>query len=110
VRYPIRDRILGAHDGKHVDLTLDPAFPDIPPPDPTILLLHSSVAKILKISGRGEKLETSGEIVIKGRLLNLMDRRLEPGVLLRHSLFQIDALPNPSISDPSNESDEDNEK
>jgi len=38
-------------------LSPNPTYPDILAPSPDLLTLHASVAKVLQISGRGEKLE-----------------------------------------------------
>jgi len=45
------------HDGKILNFAPNPNYPEIPSLNPSFLLLHNSVARVLKISGRGEVLE-----------------------------------------------------
>jgi hypothetical protein len=56
VRHAVRDRT-HVKDGDKVDLSPDPLQASIPPPDRKLLLLHESVSKVLKMSGRGECFE-----------------------------------------------------
>jgi hypothetical protein len=48
---------LGVKEGDIINLSPNPEYPDIPPPDANLLLLHATIAKVLKISGRGEVLD-----------------------------------------------------
>lgn len=44
-------------DGAKVNLSSDPVHHSYTKPSAQLLLLHASVARVLKLSGRGEKLE-----------------------------------------------------
>lgn len=48
---------IGVKEGDIIDLSPNPEYPDISPPSADLFLLHASIAKVLKISGRGEILE-----------------------------------------------------
>ena len=47
----------GTFDGKIVHITQNDNTPHIPPPSPLFLTLHGSVARVLHLSGRGERLD-----------------------------------------------------
>jgi len=46
-----------ARDGSKVDLRCDMVYNQFRKPSEKLLLLHASVSRVLKLSGRGEKLE-----------------------------------------------------